>query len=94
MITVTLRPNAAWAHGHSGYAPKGQDIVCAAVSILLASAAETLRAKERLVLHHRGEGYCALVSMEDCEALEMLRQGLRLLAENYGEYVRVKEERA
>lgn len=92
MITVTLRPNAAWAHGHSGYAPRGQDIVCAAVSILLASAAETLRAKERLVLHHRGEGFCVLVSMEDCEALEMLRQGLRLLAESYGEYVQIKEE--
>ena len=30
------------AEGHSGYAPEGRDIVCAAISVLIMSAAATL----------------------------------------------------
>ena len=42
MIQITLKDNAMWARGHSGYAPKGQDILCAAVSILMEATADAL----------------------------------------------------
>ena len=35
MITVSVRRNGITASGHAGYAPRGQDIVCAAVSTLV-----------------------------------------------------------
>lgn len=34
MIQVRVRENQISVHGHAGYAPRGQDIVCAAVSAL------------------------------------------------------------
>lgn len=34
MIRVQVRENKIRVHGHAGYAPRGQDIVCAAVSAL------------------------------------------------------------
>lgn len=35
MITIRQEGNRITAEGHAGYAPRGQDIVCAAVSALL-----------------------------------------------------------
>lgn len=35
MITVTRNKNGFSLKGHAGYAPHGQDVVCAAVSTLL-----------------------------------------------------------
>ena len=35
MITITHRPGHITIDGHAGYAPHGQDIVCAAVSALV-----------------------------------------------------------
>ena len=34
MIKAAFGDNSLWICGHSGCGPKGQDIVCAAVSIL------------------------------------------------------------
>ena len=42
MIHVTLKDNALWARGHSGSGPRGQDILCAAVSILMEATAAAL----------------------------------------------------
>ena len=35
MIRVTCEPRRVVLEGHAGYAPKGSDIVCAAVSMLV-----------------------------------------------------------
>lgn len=45
MINVTIEQEKITASGHAGYAPKGQDIVCAAFSVLsltLERAVDTL----------------------------------------------------
>ena len=77
--------------GHAGYAEKGNDIVCAAVTAL----AGTL---ERCI-QERGEGSCAWDSGETAfhaEGTETLRPhfetvvtGLRMLAEEFPEYVKL-----
>ena len=43
MIRVTAEPGRLTVRGHADYAPKGQDIVCAAVSALLLALAERLQ---------------------------------------------------
>ena len=35
MIRVTAEPERLTVQGHAGFAPRGQDIVCAAVSALM-----------------------------------------------------------
>ncbi len=79
--------------GHAGYAEKGRDIVCAAVTAL----AGTL---ERC-MEEAGEGSCEWKEGETCftaSATENLRQcfetiiiGLRMLAEEFPDYVSIKE---
>ena len=39
MIRVTAEPGRLTLEGHAGYAPAGQDIVCAAVSALMLALA-------------------------------------------------------
>lgn len=34
MISIQMRPGDVEIHGHAGYAPNGQDIICAAVSAI------------------------------------------------------------
>ena len=77
--------------GHAGYAEKGRDIVCAAVTAL----AGTL---ERCI-QERGEGSCSWDSGEtayQAEGTENLRPcfetvvtGLRMLAEEFPEYIKL-----
>lgn len=93
MIRATLRDSAVWAYGHSGYGPKGQDIICAAVIMLMEAAAATLKAQSAPVLDIRGDGFWSLMAAQDSGALEVARQGLCLLARHYGDYVEVRDLR-
>ena len=42
MISIQCKGYSLRITGHAGYAPEGQDIVCAAASILVYTAAETV----------------------------------------------------
>ena len=83
--------------GHAGYAEAGQDIVCAAVSILTttcANALETVAGVKPMV--KASEGYMLLAlpigSGHDAQViLQTLRQGLRDLAEQYSRYILLNE---
>lgn len=88
-----MKENALWAYGHSGCACKGQDIVCAAVSILMETAAAALEQQDRLALRFFGDGFCSLIAVEDCETLEVIRQGFFLLARHCGNHVKVRDLR-
>lgn len=44
MIKVHIAPSYLHVEGHAGYAPAGQDIVCAAVSALTLTLADSLQA--------------------------------------------------
>lgn len=63
MIHVTLKDNALWARGHSGSGPRGQDILCAAVSILMEATAAALARQDRLLLGYFGNGSALLSRM-------------------------------
>ncbi|QUO37943.1 ribosomal-processing cysteine protease Prp [Dysosmobacter sp. Marseille-Q4140] len=83
--------------GHAGYAPEGQDIVCAAVSALALSLHGWLAAHPEICLwasrdsggsarflFHRTPGSRAVY--------EMLSAGLSSIAAEYPEYVRISRE--
>lgn len=91
------------AHGHAGYADPGEDIVCAAVSILTQTAVLGLEqvlgvACQLQIDEAKGLLECALPQglpeklWQDAQlVLEVLLVGLRSTAEEYGDYVSVKE---
>lgn len=99
MIEIHFDGLKVTASGHAGFAPRGQDIVCAGVSTLLAAAAETAARMNRDGLLEectvRLEPGNAEIAMEPTPegrakaetVMEMLRAGAALLEEMYGQYV-------
>lgn len=93
MIKATFGDNCLWACGHSGCGPKGQDIVCAAVSILTEATAAALKARDIPAITVRGDGFFACAAVGGRDMMEPARQGLLLLARHYGDYVEVNDLR-
>ena len=102
MIRVTLHYHGAYltgfeCKGHAGYAQSGQDIVCAAVSVLTTTCVNALESvanvkthtevKEGLLKAHLPEnaGHDAQV------ILLSMAQGLRDIADNYPQYLQLNE---
>jgi uncharacterized protein len=88
--------------GHAGMAEKGQDIVCAAVSVLTQSAVLGLNRHVGIEpTVNRQDGYltCQLaereiIQMESVQAIfETMAIGLREIAEQFPNYVRIEEHR-
>lgn len=85
------------AEGHAGYAPAGQDIVCAAVSCLMQTLAYSAAEDERTssCIYQGKDG--PVVSVEAGNSVlmrdkfELVADGLDLLAEQYPENVSFKE---
>ncbi len=99
MIEIRLGPQSVTARGHAGYGAYGQDIVCAGVSTLLATAAEMLlrleaagevRLTEQVKLEP-GDIRLAFEPLGDGTKANMLWEtleaGLRLTEARYGQYV-------
>lgn len=86
MITVTYEPPEMVFRGHAGYAPRGRDIVCAAVSALygtLALADGISAAGGRAVSRSRaGQG-----------AMAVIWGGVEALAEQYPAHVTAVDKR-
>ena len=93
MIQVVMRENAVWAYGHSSRGPKGRDVVCAAVSMLMEATAAALEQQNRLALCYFSSGFGSIIATEDCETLEVARQGFLLLAQHCGNDVKVRDLR-
>lgn len=99
MIEIHFNGLKVTASGHAGFAPRGQDIVCAGVSILLAAAAETAARMRRdglleecTVRLEPGDAEIAMKPTPEGSAkaeavMEMLRAGAELLEDGYGQYV-------
>ena len=99
MIEIHFDGLTVTARGHAGFAPRGQDIVCAGVSTLLAAAAETAARMRRDGLLEsctvRLEPGEAEIAMEPTPAgrakaediMEMLETGAVLIEAQYGQYV-------
>ncbi|MDK2821019.1 MAG: uncharacterized protein PWP31_984 [Clostridia bacterium] len=86
--------------GHAGYAPKGQDIVCAAVSALAQTAYLSLKKqlkKEPQLINKDGYYECNLplgLSHDEEEKaaiiLKTIKTGLKAIATDYSDFIEVK----
>ena len=84
--------------GHAGYAEEGYDIVCAAVSILTTTCANSLESVagvKPMVKASKGKMVLALPAGSGHDAqviLRSMRQGMRDLAEEYSQYLLLTEQ--
>lgn len=81
--------------GHSGQAPKGEDIVCAGVSALVETLAMGLGRYDPSGVRELGEGtfhYEGTPGTEARALIETFAMGLRDLARTYTDFVYFKEE--
>ena len=86
------------AEGHAGYAPKGQDIVCAAVSVLMQTLAYSVDADNTGNTFELPDGkngnrltVQAPMSVLNRDKFDFVVEGLSRLAENYPENVQFKK---
>ena len=92
MIRVVYTDNRVTVRGHAGFAPKGGDIVCAAVSALVSALIGALEAKNCLREASIRPGQVSVAARAGCEAeFSMLRCGLAQLAGKYPQCVRIEE---
>ena len=102
MITVTVsRKNNSYtellSRGHAGYAEEGQDIVCAAVSVLIINTANSLErlTKDRFELDEK-DGYVHIRFPEELTTggkllMDSLVLGLTEIEKSYSKrYLKVK----
>ncbi len=95
MINVIIEQGKITASGHAGYAPKGQDIVCAAFSVLsltLEIAVEKLTEDDIRISLENGEmaAQWKQVSPEGLLLMKAYIEGVKALAKNYPEYINVQ----
>ena len=89
--------------GHANSAEYGKDLVCCAVSILAESLSRYLDRKEeagelRYLVNEIAEGR-VYISADPCRwdlketvgAFEVIREGLKAIAEEYPEYIKMEE---
>lgn len=86
--------------GHAGQAPCGQDIVCAAVSILAETLLKNLMKfaehgwyqldyemdKGYMYIHCKVNGYFSMV----VEMYRFTMEGMKMLAEEYGKHIKIE----
>lgn len=107
MVTITTKHSlderelCIEAKGHAGYAEAGKDIVCASVSILLYTLAQSVmelyefgRLDEKPIVNLDEGNACIKCRCEDYRAFteasqnfSLIEGGFSLLADNYPQYV-------
>ena len=95
MIEVSVQKNGITVSGHAGYAEKGKDIVCSAVSILeqtLLRSLETLTVDEVQIA--RGYGYTDIrfknLSKEGKLLADSFFVGISDIAVKYPDFVKIR----
>lgn len=85
-------------NGHSGYAEKGKDIVCAGISALyqayrffIEDLMDDGKAEDIFTLE--GDGFAEIfsrnTSVESIAAYDLTKQGLEAISETYPDYVKI-----
>ena len=88
MINVRARYGAVEVSGHADYAPKGQDIVCASVSILLYTLASALGDDVEDLKLDTGDSRVTWKTTKRTNSVAaVINEGFRLLANSYPHYV-------
>lgn len=94
MISITIRHDdcTLTAEGHAGYAPAGQDIVCAGVSALLDTLAERTSAMglAREIRADNGLMHIEAVPCNLCRTwIDFVAAGLQIIEEQFPDYIQV-----
>ena len=99
-ITYIPKDNSIEITGHAGFAPSGQDIVCAAVSILTMTLENMVfdHAESLRPMIYRRDGDCRIScnpgkgNAKTCNTIyETIYGGFELLALHYPKHVQVKK---
>lgn len=106
MVRATLKGTTLTIQGHAGGAPRGQDLVCAAVSMLAYALAQRLTELERKgalaqppqIRLTSGDAQIAAIAKENHaaqvqEAFDLIQSGLGLLQHHYPQQVELRTER-
>lgn len=91
MIQVTFSCQRVTVQGHADYAPRGEDIVCAAVSALvyaLIGALEEDGLIRELVVR---PGFVTVAARKEDKAFDVVRCGIAQIAARYPQCVKVRE---
>lgn len=90
MIQAKITPTGVELSGHAGYAPAGQDIVCAGVSTLVHTLALALDDHGQLQTAEMRDGYTLIVAnVPDSPYLDFAETGLAVLAKHFPKNVSV-----
>ena len=96
MTTVEIKKDQLLVTGHTGYADKGKDIICAAVSVLTESLGQALLdmgAEGIRIKLTDGEARIRFVPSEKTEgAMAVVSAGFRMLAASYPHYVEIANQ--
>lgn len=95
MIVISMTDNIVKIRGHAGYAPRGQDIVCAGLTALtqtLVESLETLTGNE--IKYDMSPGRVDIKIKDPDEDAQLLMDsffvGAEMIADEFPEYVRVE----
>ena len=96
MITITRTPDTITVCGHAGYAPHGQDIVCASISSLFQTLIYSLMELTEDEIDHRQMEDIHIVFLENLSELGQLLVdsffvGVKGVAASYPDYVTVTD---
>lgn len=98
MIEITHHPGRITIVGHAGYAPHGQDIVCAAVSALVQTFAASVEelTTDGLLIGENDQGQIQLIQYRKLsEGAQLLLAsffvGIRMIADSYPSNLKLTE---
>lgn len=95
MIKITTKGlTACQITGHAGYAPKGTDIVCAAVSALYGGLVTSLNAHSDCLMSvvETGDGYKLTIDYPDAASNLLMKAfitSVSAVADNYPKHIKV-----
>ena len=96
MIQITHTEGSITIDGHAGYAPAGQDIVCAAVSALVATFITSIveLTTDKIKATENEQGQIQTIQYRNLSAqgqvlLDSFFVGVRMIADNYPANVRI-----
>lgn len=93
MITIKAKYGRVAVTGHADYAPKGQDIVCSGVSVLLYTLAAALGDDIVDIRLDTGDSEITWKTTKKTNATQaVINHGFRLLANSYPHYVQFSFE--
>ena len=96
MIVVTRSDSGITVEGHAGYAPRGQDIVCAGVSTLVQTLVESLEAFCADAISYSLKPGMVEIKFRDLSAdadllISSFFVGICMIAERYPDHVKVNK---